>query len=178
MFAERVWCLRQLARTLAERHGVEAHVGDGQVKAPEFELLKQRFTAGEFPVLCLSQVGHEGHNLQTRFRTDPPGPAVGPDRPRAARRPRRPPRRRQGLGADLHPLHPRRRGRAHRLGPRRRAAPSTTRSSTASRASAPANRRSPPSSAQIAGQVADSKNDAGFAGTAARLRVAASVFGA
>ena len=30
----------------------------------------------------------------------------------------------------------------------------------------------------IAGQVADSKNDAGFAGTAARLRVAASVFGA
>jgi hypothetical protein len=46
VFAERVWCLRQLARTLAERHGVEAHVGDGQVKAPEFELLKRRFAAG------------------------------------------------------------------------------------------------------------------------------------
>jgi hypothetical protein len=31
---------------------------------------------------------------------------------------------------------------------------------------------------QIAGQVAEAKHDAGFAGTAARLRVAASVFGA
>ena len=30
VFAERVWCLRQLARTLRERHGVEAHVADGQ----------------------------------------------------------------------------------------------------------------------------------------------------
>ena len=47
-----------------ERHGVEAHVGDGQVKAAEFEALKRRFTAGEFPVLCLSRIGHEGHNLQ------------------------------------------------------------------------------------------------------------------
>ena len=29
VFGERVWCLRQLARTLRERHGVEAHVADG-----------------------------------------------------------------------------------------------------------------------------------------------------
>ena len=126
VFAERVWCLRQLARTLAERHGVEAHVGDGQVKAPEFELLKQRFCAGEFPILCLSQVGHEGHNLQSGFGPHALGSAVGPDRARAARRPRRPPRRRQGMGADLHPLHPRRRGRAHRRrarAARRRAPP-------------------------------------------------------
>ena len=126
VFAERVWCLRQLARTLTERHGVEAHVGDGQVKGAEFELLKRRFAAGEFPVLCLSQIGHEGHNLQTASVSDPPRSAVGPDRPRAARRPRRPPRRRQRLGADLHPLHPRRRGRAHRLrarAARRRAPP-------------------------------------------------------
>ena len=65
MFAERVWCLRQLARTLRERHGVEAHVGDGAVKGPEFDAIKQRFCAGEFPVLCLSRIGHEGHNLQT-----------------------------------------------------------------------------------------------------------------
>jgi hypothetical protein len=64
VFAERVWCLRQLAHTLRERHGIEAHVGDGQTKGAEFERLKQRFTAGEFPILCLSQVGHEGHNLQ------------------------------------------------------------------------------------------------------------------
>jgi len=65
VFAQRVWCLRQLARTLRERHHVEAHVADGQVNASEFEELKQRFCAGEFPVLCLSAIGQEGHNLQT-----------------------------------------------------------------------------------------------------------------
>ena len=32
--------------------------------------------------------------------------------------------------------------------------------------------------AQITGQVADAKDQAGYAGTAAKLRVAASVFGA
>ena len=43
----------------------------------------------------------------------------------------------------------------------------------------PADREPPsrPSSAQITDQVADSKDDAGYAATAARLRVAASVFG-
>ena len=65
VFAERVWCLRQLARTLGERHGVQAHVADGQVKPSEFEALKHAFTSGEFPVLCLSRIGQEGHNLQT-----------------------------------------------------------------------------------------------------------------
>ena len=64
VFGERVWCLRQLARTLRERHGVEAHVADGSITTHEFEALKRRFTAGEFPVLCLSRIGHEGHNLQ------------------------------------------------------------------------------------------------------------------
>jgi hypothetical protein len=64
VFAERVWCLRQLARTLRERHGVEAHVADGTITASEFETLKQRFTSGEFGVLCLSRIGQEGHNLQ------------------------------------------------------------------------------------------------------------------
>ena len=64
VFGERVWCLRQLARTLRERHGVEAHVADGSIDPGEFEALKRRFTAGEFPVLCLSRIGHEGHNLQ------------------------------------------------------------------------------------------------------------------
>ncbi|MGO9750362.1 MAG: helicase-related protein [Solirubrobacteraceae bacterium] len=62
--AERVWCLRQLAGTLRERHGVEAHVADGAITTLEFEALKRRFTAGEFPVPCLSRIGHEGHNLQ------------------------------------------------------------------------------------------------------------------
>ncbi|MGA2929597.1 MAG: helicase-related protein, partial [Solirubrobacteraceae bacterium] len=64
VFGERVWCLRQLARTLRERHGVEARVADGSITTGEFEVLKRRFTAGEFPVLCLSRIGHEGHNLQ------------------------------------------------------------------------------------------------------------------
>ena len=61
VFGERVWCLRQLARTLRERHGVEAHVADGSIVGHEFEVLKRRFTGGEFPVLCLSRIGHEGH---------------------------------------------------------------------------------------------------------------------
>ena len=64
VFAERVWCLRQLAQTLRERHGIEAHVADGQVKGAEFEELKERFNAGEYPVLCLSRIGQQGHNLQ------------------------------------------------------------------------------------------------------------------
>ena len=77
VFAERVWCLRQLARTLRERHGVEAHVADGQVKRAEFEALKRRASrAGEFPVLCLSRIGQEGHNLQNASRALPPRPAV------------------------------------------------------------------------------------------------------
>ena len=103
MFAERAWCLRQLARTLAERHGVEAHVADGQVKPSEFEALKRAFGSGEFPVLCLSRIGAEGHNLQNAsviVRVDlrwlPSGleQRVG----RAAR-----PGGRTRLGADLHP---------------------------------------------------------------------------
>jgi superfamily II DNA or RNA helicase len=75
VFADRVRCLRQLARTLRERHGVDAHVGDGATKAADFEKLKRRFCAREFPVLCLSRIGHEGHNLQTAsvlVHLDPP----------------------------------------------------------------------------------------------------------
>ena len=124
VFAERVWCLRQLARTLAERHGVQAHVADGGVKPHEFEALKHRFTGGEFPVLCLSRIGAEGHNLQNAAVIVPPRSAVAAVGPRAAGRPRRPAGRGPRLGADLHPLHPRRRRRAHRLDPlpaRRRA---------------------------------------------------------
>ena len=59
-----------------------------------------------------------------RLRDRPPGFAVAAVGTRAARRPGRTPGRRARLGADLHPLHPRRRRRAHRLDPlppRRRA---------------------------------------------------------
>ena len=109
VFADRVWCLRQLARTLGERHGVQAHVADGQVKPSEFEALKHAFTGGEFPVLCLSKIGHEGHNLQTASLPASPRPSVAADWPGATRRPRRPPGLGARLGADLHPLHPGRR---------------------------------------------------------------------
>ncbi len=177
VFAERVWCLRQLARTLAERHGVEAHVADGQIKPAEFEALKQRFTSGEFPVLCLSRIGAEGHNLQNASVLVHLDLAVAAVRPRAARRTRRSPRRRARLGADLHPLHPRRRHRAHRLDPLppRRRAPRRARLVRGRRRQR-VDRRHP--AGAITGQVADAKHEAGYAATAARLRVAASVFGA
>ena len=64
VFAERVRCLRQLAATLRQRHGVEAHVGDGSL-TPRVRGDQAAFCAGEFPVLCLSRIGHEGHNFQT-----------------------------------------------------------------------------------------------------------------
>jgi hypothetical protein len=64
VFAERVWCLRQLAGTIRQRYGVEAHVLHGGTPAREFAELKRRYIAGEIPIICLSQVGHEGHNLQ------------------------------------------------------------------------------------------------------------------
>lgn len=65
VFAERVWCLRNLAKALRDRHGVGAYVADGSLKREEFEDLKGRFLAGAFPVLCMSKIGQEGHNLQT-----------------------------------------------------------------------------------------------------------------
>ncbi len=64
VFAERVWCLRQLAQTIRERYGVEACVADGSIDKDAFAELKRRFTDGEFPILCLSRIGQEGHNLQ------------------------------------------------------------------------------------------------------------------
>jgi hypothetical protein len=64
MFAERINCLRQLAHTLRERHGIETHVADGSVDEITFGRLKRAFQAGEFPVFCLGPVAREGHNLQ------------------------------------------------------------------------------------------------------------------
>ena len=122
VFAEPVRCLGHAARP----HGVDAHVADGSIAGREFEALKLRFTAGEFPILCLSRVGQEGHNLQNASVLCHLDLPVAARRARAARRPRRPPRRRPRLGSDLHPLHPRRRHRPHRLDPlpaRRRTPP-------------------------------------------------------
>ena len=176
VFGERVWCLRQLAGTLRERHGVEAHVADGSVELREFEALKRRFVAREFPVLCLSRCGQEGHNLQNASvlcHLDLPwlptgleqrvGRAARPGAARAHVQTYIPYIRRGGVehivsvlaarGAEHHQILDSFEGV--------RAAESTVATQLG----------------QITGQVADSKQDAGYAATAARLRVAASVFG-
>jgi len=176
VFGERIWCLRQLARTLRDRQRVEAHVADGSITTPEFETLKRRFTAGEFPVLCLSRVGQEGHNLQNASvlcHLDLPwlptgleqrvGRAARPGAARAHVQTYIPYIRRGGVehivsvlaarGAEHHQILDSFEGV--------QAAESTVATQLG----------------HITGQVADSKDDAGYAATAARLRVAASVFG-
>ena len=176
VFAERVWCLRQLARTLSERHGVEAHVGDGQVKGHEFEQLKRRFTAGELPVLCLSQIGHEGHNLQNASvltHLDLPWVPTGLEqrvgraaRPGAAKswvQTYIPYIRGGGVEHIVSILSPR--GAEHHQILDSFEGVRASESTIATQLGA------------IADQVADSKNAAGYAATAARLKVAASVFG-
>jgi hypothetical protein len=176
VFGERVWCLRQLARGLRERHGVEANVADGSITTSEFEALKARFTAGEFPVLCLSRIGHEGHNLQNASvlcHLDLPwlpsgleqrvGRAARPGAARGHVQTYIPYIRRGGIehvvsvlaarGAEHHQILDSFEGV--------RACESTVATQLG----------------EITDQVANSKDDAGYAASAARLRVAASVFG-
>jgi hypothetical protein len=176
VFAERVWCLRQLARTLVERHGVEAHVADGQVKPHDFEALKYRFTSGEFPVLCLSRIGADGHNLQNASvlaHLDLPWLPSGLEqrvgraaRPGAARgwvQTYIPYIRGAGVEHIVSILSPR--GAEHHTVLDSFEGVAANQSTVATQLG------------QITGQVADAKQDAGYAATAARLRVAASVFG-
>ena len=176
VFGERVWCLGQLARTLRERHGVEAHVADGSITTHEFETLKRRFTAGEFPVLCLSRIGHEGHNLQNASvlcHLDLPwlpsgleqrvGRAARPGAARPQVQTYIPYIRRGGI-EHVVSLLAARSAEHHQILDSFEgvlAAESTVATQLG----------------EITGQVADSKDDAGYAATAARLRVAASVFG-
>jgi hypothetical protein len=177
VFADRVWCLRQLARTLRDRHGIEAHVGDGALKGPEFDAIKQRFCAGEFPVLCLSRIGHEGHNLQNAsvlVHLDLPWLPTGLEqrvgraaRPGAARgwvQTYIPYIKDAGIAHVVSVLSPRG-GEHHQILDSFEgvtAADSTVASQLG----------------EITSQIADHKDQAGYAGTAAKLRVAASVFGA
>ena len=176
VFGERVWCLRQLAGTLRDRHGVEAHVADGSVDPREFETLKRRFTAGEFPVLCLSRVGQEGHNLQNASvlcHLDLPwlptgleqrvGRAARPGAARAHVQTYIPYIRRGGVEHIVSVLA--QRGAEHHQILDSFEGVQAAESTVATQLG------------QITGQVADSKDDAGYAATAARLRVAASVFG-
>ena len=177
VFAERVWCLRQLAHTLTKRHGVEAHVADGQIKPHEFEAVKHRFTTGEFPVLCLSRIGAEGHNLQNAsviVHVDLPWLPSGLEqrvgraaRPGAARgwvQTYIPYIRGAGVEHIVQVLSPR--GAEHHAVLDSFEGVAANQSTIATQLG------------EITGQVADAKQDAGYAATAARLRVAASVFGA
>jgi hypothetical protein len=176
VFCDRVWCLRYLAATLRDRHAVDARVADGSIGTGEFEELKRGFNAGEFPVLCLSPIGQEGHNLQAAsvlVHLDLPWVPTGLEqrvgraaRPGAARgwvRTYIPYIRRGGIEHVVSVLSPRG-GEHHQIldsfeGVH--AAESTVATQLG----------------EITGQVADSKDNAGYAATAARLRVAASVFG-
>src|SRR4051794_4780578 len=177
VFADRVRCLRQLAGTLRERHGVDAHVGDGSTKAADFEELKRRFCAREFPVLCLSRIGHEGHNLQTAsvfVHLDLPwlpsgleqrvGRAARPGAARGAVQTYIPYIKGAGIEHVVSVLSPR--GGEHHQILDSFEGVNATESTIASQLGA------------ITGQVADAKDQAGYSGTAARLRVAAAVFGA
>ena len=177
VFAERVWCLRQLARTLVERHGVEAHVADGQVKPPEFEALKHAFTGGEFPVLCLSRIGARGPQPAERSVPHAPRPAVAARR--ASSSASAAPRARAPRAAGCRPTSPTSAAPGSSTSSRSSppAAPSTTPCSTRFEGVAANQSTVATQLGQITGQVADAKQDAGFAATAARLRVAASVFG-
>ena len=176
VFADRVRCLRQLAHTLRERHSVEAHVGDGSLTTGEFEELKRRFTAGEFPVLCLSRIGHEGHNLQNASvlcHLDLPwlpsgleqrvGRAARPGAARAHVQTYIPYIRGGGIEHVVSVLAER--GAEHHQILDSFEGVHSAQSTVATQLG------------QITGQVADSKDKAGYEATAARLRVAASVFG-
>ena len=177
VFAERVWCLRQLASTLRDRHGVEAHVADGAITPADFEALKHRFTAGEFPVLCLSRVGQQGHNLQNASvlcNLDLPwvpsgleqrvGRAARPGSARGWVQTYIPYIRGAGVEHIVSILAPR--GAEHHAILDGFEGTPRNESTLASQLGA------------ISGQVADHKHQAGYQATAARLRVAASVFGA
>ena len=81
VFADRVRCLHQLAGLLTDRHGVQTHVADGKISPDDFDELKRAFVAGEFPVLCVSKVGQQGHNLQNAGSLVHLDLAVGADGP-------------------------------------------------------------------------------------------------
>jgi hypothetical protein len=176
VFADRVRCLHQLATTLNDRHGVEAHVADGSIHEHDFEQLKRRFVAGEYPVLCLSKIGQQGHNLQnasTIVELDLPWVPTGLEQRvgRAAR-----PGNTRGFVQTYIPyikgggvehivrILSERGGEHHQI-------LDSYEGLTASESTIAGQL------ATITTQVADSKHQAGYAGTAARMRVAAAVFG-
>ena len=177
VFAERVWCLRYLAQALRERHGIDARVADGSISTGEFEQLKRAFTAREFPVLCLSPIGQEGHNLQSAavlVHLDLPwvpngleqrvGRAARPGSARGWVQTYIPYIRGGGIEHVVSVLSPRG-GEHHQI-------------LDSFEGVAAAQSTIAMQLAEITGHVAGSKEQEGFASSAARLRVAAAVFGA
>ena len=177
VFADRVRCLHQLAGLLTDRHGVQAHVADGKISPDEFDELKRAFVAGEFPVLCVSKVGQQGHNLQNAgslVHLDLPWVPTGLEQ--RVGRAARPGSRRsyvqsfipyiRGGGVEhIVKILAERGGEHHQvLDSYEGVAVSDSTIAT--------------QLAEITAQVADSKQAAGYASTAARLRVAGAVFGA
>jgi hypothetical protein len=109
VFAERVWCLRQLAQTLRESHGRRGarRRRSGQarrVRDAQGALLRRRVPG---PVPVADRAG--GTQPPSRRRTDASRSAVGADRTGAACRAGRPAGLAARQRADLHPLPPRRR---------------------------------------------------------------------
>jgi hypothetical protein len=177
VFADRVRCLHQLANALNERHGIETHVADGRIDEHAFDELKRRFVAAEYPVLCLSKIGQEGHNLQnasTIVELDLPWVPTGLEQ-RVGRSAR--PGNRRGFVQTFIPyikgggvehivkVLSERGGEHHQI-------LDSYEGLTASESTIAGQLGA------ITAQVAESKQQAGYAGTAARMRVAASVFGA
>jgi len=177
VFAERTRCLHQLSRALHERWGVEAPVGDGKVSKTDFEVLKQRFVAGEIPILMLSPVGNSGHNLQTASQIvhyDLPWVQIGLEQ-RVGRAGRM-----GSLHSEVQTAIPYIKGGgiehivsvlADRSVEHYQLLDSYE--GVAASASTVATQLG-----AITSQVAQSKDDEGFGRTAARMRVAAAVFGA
>lgn len=64
VFCERKRPLHQLAAALNDRYNVPAVVLDGSVDPETFEKVKADFWEGQYKVLLLSNVGREGHDLQ------------------------------------------------------------------------------------------------------------------
>ena len=151
VFGERVWCLRQLARTLRERHGVEAHVADGGITAQDFEALKGASPPASSRCCACPGSGTRGTTSRTHRCSatstsrgyQPASSSALAGRPGPARPARRcrPTSRTSGAAGSStsSPCSP-------------PAAPSTTRSSTASKASTPPRARSRPSSGRSPGR--------------------------
>ena len=177
VFAERVWCLRQLARTLAERHGVQAHVADGQVKPHRLRgaqaRLHRRRVPRAVPVQDRRTRATTSRTRRCLVHLDLPWLPSGLEqrvgraaRPGAARgwvQTYIPYIRGAGVEHIVSILSPR--GAEHHAVLDSFEGVAANQSTVATQLG------------EITGQVADAKQDAGYAATAARLRVAASVFG-